>query len=118
MRLFINGPNCIMDSSRACLVASELTEPMSCPFCFRGKDRSRMVLNSHDLCGIIAIGDILSFSGVFPLMFPYRKTLAYIFLIFSEVLTCRAFMAAGEFSEGCGPQHRLASMWSVDQSRL
>ena len=54
MGLFTHGPNCIMDSSGACLVVTKLTESTSCLLCFRQKDISRMVINSCDLCRIIA----------------------------------------------------------------
>ena len=75
-----------------------------------------MVLKSRNLCGIIVTGGVLSISGVFPLMSPYRTTLMYPFLIFSVVSACRAAMAVDEFAEGCGTRRRAASMWSIDQS--
>ena len=58
MSLFTHGPNCIMDSSGACLVAAELTESIRCDLCFNRKDITRIVLNSCDLCGVIATGEI------------------------------------------------------------
>ena len=117
MSLFTHGHNCIVDSDGDCLVIAELIESVRFPLCFSQNNRYRMVLNSRDLCRILATGYIFIFSGVFPLISPYRTTLAYPFLIFSAVSACRATVATNEFSEGCGPQRRVASIWSVDHSR-
>ena len=114
MSLFTHGHNCIVDSDGACLVISELIESVRFPLCFSQNNRYRMVLNSRDLCRILATGYIFIFSGVFPLISPYRTTLAYPFLIFSEGLACRTAMEADEFFEGCGPRRRVASMLSVN----
>ena len=76
MSLFTHGTNCIMHSSGAFLEITKLTEFMSCFLCFKWKDRYRMVLNSRDLFVIIVAGDILRFTGVFPLISPYCTTLA------------------------------------------
>ena len=117
MIFLTHGPNCIMDSAIVFFVVAKRTESIICMLCFRRMDRSRMALNSHNLCGIVATGDILSFSVVFPLMSSYQTTLAYPFLIFFAVSECRSAMAEYEFTKGCCPRRRAASMWSVDQYR-
>ena len=73
-----------------------------------------MVLNFCEFCGLFATGEILRFAGVIPLMSSYGTTLAYPFLIFSAVFTCRVAMVVDEFSEGCGSQRKADSMWSID----
>ena len=73
-----------MDSVSNFLVVTKLTETMSCQLCFKRKDRPRMGLNSRNLCGIIETGHILSFTGLFPLIPPYRTTLACLFLFFLQ----------------------------------
>ena len=70
-----------------------------------------MFLNSRKLCGIIATGEILRFTRVFPLISPYRTTLANPFLIFYAASQCRVAMEADEFSKQCGMLSRAAYMW-------
>ena len=108
MIIFTHGPNCIMNYSSACLVVAELIESMISPLRLKRNDRSMMVLNSLNFYGIIATRKILRFTGVFPLIPPYRTTLVYPFLTLSAVLACRTAMAANEVDKGCGSQSRAA----------
>ena len=79
-----------MDSAGACLTVAEFTDSINFPKCRRRKDRSRMVLNARDLCGIMATGDIFSFSGRLLMISPYCMTFAYPFFTFSFVSSCSA----------------------------
>ena len=104
-----------MDSAGACLTVAEFTDSINFPKCRRRKDRSRMVLNARDLCGIIATGDIFSFSGRLLMISPYLMTFAYPFFTFSFVSSCSALSASNSVAEECGPFLIAASMCSLVQ---
>ena len=55
---------------------------MICPLCFKRNNISRMVLIACELHGITVAEEILRFTGMLPLISPYRTTLAYPFLYF------------------------------------
>lgn len=70
---------------------------------FTGKERSRITWYGRDLCGTIAIGEILSSGGGLSFMSSHLTTRAWLALIFSLTSSCSWMIAAGSSAEMWGP---------------
>ena len=91
----------------ACAVFSVflLTDARTPPFCSRRrKDKSRIDQNSFDLCGIAAIGDILSSGGGLSFILSQSTRRACFVCTFSSASALKCFIAAGERAERWGPR--------------
>ena len=106
----IHCPRCIIDSSGAYFTASEFTDCIIAPLCQIWKERTKSIWYDRDLCGIMATGEIFSFSGRFFFRSPYLITLAYMLSTLSILSQCSDFIASSAPAEVYGPLHSAVSM--------
>jgi hypothetical protein len=66
-------------------------------------DRSRIDRKAFDLCGIAAIGDILSLCGGLSFILSHTKRRACFVQIFSVISSAKCASASGESADRCGP---------------
>ena len=92
-----------------------LTEGTVCVANLTGKERSRIVRNCRDLCGIIAIGDIFNSFGGSCLMSSHSTKRACPASIFSLTSSVSWLMASGLSAEECGPLSMAACISVIVQ---
>ena len=115
MSLWTACPRLAIDFCGALQFVPSLTDGIFVPWKLSLKDRSRMALNFLDLCGIIAIGEILRFFGGACLMQANLILLAKFPFSFSTVSWSRQFLAAADFADMCAPLLTAAVICSLVQ---
>jgi hypothetical protein len=96
------------NSNTACCGAFALsdasfTDSNLFPFSSNLNDRSRIILNVRDLCGIAAIGDIFSFGGRLSLMSSQYTSRHHPSATRSIASFLYAVAASSLFALACGP---------------
>ena len=89
-----------------------LTYGKSSPFFYLNeKDKSRISWKSRDLWGIMAIGEILNWSGGLTFILSHKNTLHLPFFYFATTSFASIFIAICCNADTCGPQSIASYIW-------
>ena len=91
---------------RASLMAKLFTDSSCCLLCFNEYVKSRRPQNLRDLCGIIAAGESLKFTGKACFISFQCTLVANPRLIFPCASSCMYLRAVGELADGWLPRVR------------